>query len=317
MSVRSIRFSRVAVLGVIAAMCLAANLRSIQAATLTINPALSSISVVVQVGSFVDGDGNTQNPDTGDPYGPGSLDPNGDPVPFVALGSSIGQADPGAAPFVLPGGVVPVLGDGSSTSLNGTINVTPGGFQINSAAVGLNVSGAWQPSNPTDSNGPPVPSELGIFLDLNNAIPTAYAVARLTGTTLDISTGAVSIDGFGNFSDPNATITLLTSNVIGYANGPAILGLPAALNTVISNEATTAPLSGTFTTVGPVSTLNIPSLVATSYVSAGASLPGFYIALIQTSNIVATAVVPEPSTIALAGMGLVGLAFASYRRIRK
>jgi hypothetical protein len=238
-------------------------------------------------------------------------------VTFGALGSSVGQTDPGSAGFVAPGGAVSVFGDGSSAQLNGTISVTPAGFQINSAAIGLNVSGAYQPTNTLDTNAPPTPSELGVTIDLNNVIGGAYAVARLNGTTLSIGTGPVSLDGGGNFSDPNGVVNLLSSNVIGFAGLPAGLGGPQALNTTITNQLTNATIAGTYSTLGPVQTLNIPNLIATTYVSAGSSLPGFYIALTQTANIVATAVVPEPSTMILAGFGLVGLCFASYRRVRK
>ncbi|HEY2837762.1 MAG TPA: hypothetical protein VGJ26_01340, partial [Pirellulales bacterium] len=77
MSVLSNRLSRIAVFGVIvSAISLTSNLRSVFADTLTIDSALSSINVVVSVGAFVDDEGNNTNPDTGNPYGPGDINPD-------------------------------------------------------------------------------------------------------------------------------------------------------------------------------------------------------------------------------------------------
>jgi len=85
MSVRSNFFSRFAILGMFAAaIALASTARTASAVNLTVDSALSSASLSVAIGGFLDNEGNNTNPDTGDPYGPGSLDPNGDPVNFVA-----------------------------------------------------------------------------------------------------------------------------------------------------------------------------------------------------------------------------------------
>ena len=113
--------------------------------------------------------------------------------------------------------------------------------------------------------------------------------------------------------DPNGTLTVSTATVTGFAAGP----VASPFNTVINNISATTPLAGTYTVLGPTSTLSIPSISATTYQDLSSVLPGLWAQVTVSGNVVASAVVPEPSTIALAGFGLVGLALAAYRRNRK
>ena len=156
----------------LAALPLAVGLRSANADTLTII-APSNVTMTIGVGVFQDDEGNINNPDTGNPYAPGDTNPDdGTPVSFLPFGTSVGQGDPSVPPAVLlPGGIVPVTSDGSNTTLNGTVSVTPGAgtLTINSANVGLNTSGLWQPGYGVadEHGGPPSIAELGLYIDLS------------------------------------------------------------------------------------------------------------------------------------------------------
>lgn len=312
MSVRSSLFSRSAVLGAIAALSMVFGSQAAKAVSLSVDSALSNATIGIGIGFILDDDGNSANPDTPDvPYQPGDLGPDGNPVHFAAVGTSVGQGDPSALPFTLPGGVVPVTSTGATAQLNGTVSVAPGGFAINGASIGLNASGLWQPGGAgTDSNSPPVAADLGLFIDLSLVAPGEYALAKLTGTALSVSTANVALGGGGSFSDPNGTLNLVSATISGFAAGP----LAAPLNTSVSNQLSTTTIAGNYTVAGPLATLNIPSFSTTTYVDLSSVLSGLWAQINQSGTIVATGVVPEPSSIALAGFGLVGLGLAAYRR---
>ena len=149
----------------------------------TVNQSLSSVGLSIALGGFQDDEGNTSNPITNNPYGPGDINPYyNTPVFFVAqTATSIGQANPLVPAGILPGGVAAGTSDGSSAQANGTVDVTPTGFTINNSSIGLNNSGLWQPgvAVPGNATGPPSPGQLGIYLDAGGLIPTEYAVATV------------------------------------------------------------------------------------------------------------------------------------------
>jgi hypothetical protein len=310
MSVRSRRVSRIAVLGVLAALSVGFSIRTASAEVLTVDSLQSSATVTIGIGVFQDNDGSFTDPD-GNSYLPDSLGPDGNPVHFFSLGNSVGQGDPSVDPLNIPGGVVPGFSDGSTAQLNGTVTVNPGAFAITGANLGLNVSGLWQPGtiSPTDANGPPSASELGLYIDV--AAAGSYLVANLNASQFSLSTGNVPLVG-NNFSDPNGNLTLVTSTINGFAGG----ALATTLSTTLTNQPATANLTGTYTVAGLVSTLSVP-FSAQTYADLSAVQPGLYASITESGQVVAVGVVPEPSSIVLVGMGLVGLAFARFRRIRK
>jgi hypothetical protein len=298
-----------------AAAPLAFGLRTAKADILSVVTSSSNVNIGLSVGAFIDDEGNTNNPDTGNPYAPGDTNPDdGNPVTFFSLGNAVGQGDPSVPPSVLgPFGVTPVLSNGLTTSLNGTVDVTPGGFSINSANLGLNLSGAWQPGNGVDVTGPPAPGELGAFVDLGNVIPGEYLLASLNSTLLSVNTsGPLSLDGLGNFSDSNGTLNLVSTTLAGFAAGP----LAAPVNTTITNQASTTTLAGNYSVVGGVPTLNLP-FSATSYTNLQPSTGlALYAQITESGTVVATQV-PEPGTFVLMAGALVGACVYRFRRTRR
>jgi hypothetical protein len=293
---------------------LAFGLRTAKADLLSVVGASSNVTIGISVGAFVDDEGNSNNPVTGAVYGPGDINPDdGNPVTFFSLGSSVGQGDPSVPPSALgPFGVTPVLSTGLTTSLNGSVDVTPGGFSINSANLGLNVSGAWQPGNGVDVTGPPAPGELGAFVDLGNVIPGEYLLASLNGTILSVNTsGPLSLDGLGNFSDPNGNLNLVSTTLAGFAAGP----LAAPVNTTITNQAATTTLAGNYSVVGGVPTLTLP-FNATSYTNLQSATGLALYAQINESGTVVAQQVPEPGTFVLMACALVGACVYRFRRSR-
>jgi len=270
----------------------------------------SNVSLTISLGLFVDDEGGTTVPGS-DPavgYGPGDINPNtGNPVSFVSFGDSVGQANPSALPF-LPGGVVPVLGDGSSTTLNGTVTVNSIGFSISSAAIGADQSGLWQPGtvSPGDAAGPPAPGELGIFIDASGIIPGEIVVATLNNTllSLDSANAALSGGNQGNFSGPG-TLTLVNALINGFAAGP----LATAINSPVTNESTSTTVAGNFSLLGNIGTLTLP-FSSVLY----ASTNGLWAQIEQSGTIYATGLVPEPSTFVMAMSGMAGMGWYGVRR---
>lgn len=234
---------------------------------------------------------------------------------------------------------------GNSAAVGGTISTDyVDGSSIQFLAgqtnvVGVN-SGSYRP-NPAaytgDTNPDPILAEGGSFSNSTTAAAVFGArvrasVASLFGLTVDaafinffnvnyeLSSGVLALAGTNSPFTNATTIGIQNSNL-------AVDGLTVAGQQVIDDQiaaisnatAANTGAAGTLTDLGgQLRRITIPILL--NLVIPLDDGGQYFLNAQATGQIVATAeipIIPEPSTIAMAGMGLVGLVFAARRKLAK
>lgn len=190
-----------------------------------------------------------------------------------------------------------------TTKYTGTITVdldnklAPSTLSILSAAADADVNGSWLPKlggqNPSATDPDPTPAavaDYGIKAQFG-ANDAAYAAVR--GLVLNVTSGAEAVGGGGLFNS-SETLTVLSglfdSWVTPLLGGGG--GQSDSTGDVYPRDAT-LPTQSSYVVVGNLATLTIP-------VNAKRIDDGDFTSF--TGTLVATAIVPEPSTFLLLGM---------------
>jgi hypothetical protein len=190
-----------------------------------------------------------------------------------------------------------------TTSLSGTVELdtdlaTTLTFSSGSS-IAPDIGGAWSPT--AGGFAGTQPAEYGVRIPVSVIGGVDYAA---TNTVFDATSAPIGLLA-GAFDATQLTLNLLTTTVdfqsFGLLSGTFGTG-------VVTNQAAIDQLGGgTLTVVGNVATLIVPIQISETLPIANSVA---YLTL--TGQLVATAVVPEPSSIILAAFG--GLAFIAWRR---
>jgi hypothetical protein len=193
------------------------------------------------------------------------------------------------------------LGSNTAT-FGGTIDATSNGTDItfNSAAIDANLLA--NPQSPAVGGGAgSAPADVG--LSISGLVSGSAAIRDFI---LGLSSGAIPLAGGTTFGLPPITLDI-TSGSLDYN----VTGLLTAQGNASIVGESANPTAGVGTLIGD--TLTIPvSVTITFPLTTGVNAD-----VVLLGQIVATEVIPEPGTIAMLGMGIIGLVAVGRRRFRK
>lgn len=226
-------------------------------------------------------------------------------------------SDAGGRRAFLDGTIASNLNDGNSISFLGG----------QSALVGLE-SGSFRPNpasfNPADTDGD---NPDGQYTNTTGAAAAFAATVRATvvitvdlakiafrSVEFDVNSGSLALDGGGNFAGGSdfgiATAVLDVDGLDAFLVGqliPDILSAPVAGLMGINTS------GGTVTDLGG----NLRMLLLNITVPISIDFEGVPLSASAAGQIVAFAIVPEPSSVLLAGFAAFGLCWAGRRRFRR
>lgn len=204
-----------------------------------------------------------------------------------------------------------------TTSYTGTITVdannlvSPSTISILSAVADADVNGVWLPklggsTGPTDANPfPAAPGDYGVKAQFagNDA---AFAAAR--GVVLDIASGPEAVGGGGLFNS-SETVAVLAGVFDSWVH-PQLGGGGGQDNTAgdIYPRDATMPTMSSYVVSGGIATLTIPIRALRDEDPTDPDFTSF------TGTLVATAAIPEPSSIVLLGTAITAVLAARRRR---
>jgi len=239
------------------------------------------------------------------------LDPNNSNLK-VSVG---GYEDDGNGNLVFVSFTSPQTPGSDNTSLSGSLQATVGGGLIDFTGLSNIVfDNQSVDQEPLPGGILPGSATANYGVNLNVFDGAIFGPGAIRGALADLTGNSLLV---GNQFDSAGLLLALTAGTIDInldanAIGQGILATSAAIS---GNSAANLATPGTLDLVGSDLNLYIPIFVEVAVPVQAGSLTLTVIARFE-GQITATSLVPEPSTFLMAGVGLVGLGAAGYRRAR-